>query len=95
MRSGGIAGLGLLALTGAMLFTAEASHVVLNGAFLIKVALIALALLNVAWVEALVVPRIAGLPPLTPLPAPARYAAVASLVLWLAVAICGRAIAYF
>lgn len=90
-----ITGFVLLVLSGAVLFAAEASHVVLNRVFQIKAALIVLGLLNVAWVEFMVVPQIAHLPPLTPLPAAARRGAVASLAVWLAVAICGRAIAYF
>ena len=39
-------GLGLMALTGLMLFTAEASHVAMNSVFQIKAVLIALGILN-------------------------------------------------
>lgn len=84
-----------LVLSGAMLFTAEASHVILNGAFQIKVALILLGLVNVAWVQLVIVPKLADAPPLTPLPKGARAGALLSIATWLAVAICGRAIAYF
>lgn len=94
-RGFAIAGFTGLVLTGAILFTAEASHVVLNRMFQIKTALIVLGLLNVAWVEALIMPKIAALPPLSPMPAGARYGAMASFITWVAVAICGRAIAYF
>ena len=83
-----------LVLSGAVLFTAEASHVVLNRAFHLKILLIALGLLNVAWVEFAIV-RLKNAPPFTPLPPAARIGAGLSLALWLGVAICGRAIAYF
>lgn len=84
-----------LAITGAVLFTADASHVAKNTVFQIKGALILLALLNVAWVEFRIMPKIVNLPPLTPLPSAGRTGAIASMAIWLAVAICGRAIAYF
>jgi hypothetical protein len=94
-RSFAVAGFIGLVLTGAVLFTAEASHVVLNRVFQIKAGLIALGLLNVAWVEAVIMPKVRELPSLVPLPAAARRGALTSLAIWLAVAICGRAIAYF
>lgn len=84
-----------LVVTGLVLFTAEASHVVLNRVFQIKVALILLGLLNIIWVERSIMPKVAALPPLAPMPAGARQGALASLAIWLSVAICGRAIAYF
>ncbi|QUS37969.1 hypothetical protein RPMA_03170 [Tardiphaga alba] len=95
MRRLAIAGFVGLVVTGLVLFTAEASHVVMNRVFLIKVALIGLGLLNVVWVEWTIMPKVAALPPSSPMPAGARQGALASLVIWLSVAICGRAIAYF
>ncbi len=90
-----IAALAALALTGAALFTAEASHVVLNRAFQLKTALIALGLANVAWVEFVILPQIKRLQDSSPMPSGARTAAIVSIATWLGVAICGRAIAYF
>jgi hypothetical protein len=84
-----------LALTGTVLFTAEASHLVMNPMFRLKLALIALGLLNIALFEFFSTPQVKGLAPLTPLPPAARRAGVISIVLWIAVAICGRSIAYF
>ena len=84
-----------LVLTGATLFIAEASHVILNPVFQIKLGLIALGLANVALFEFLVAPKVKDLPPLTPLPAAARFFGVLSIATWIAVAICGRSIAYF
>jgi hypothetical protein len=84
-----------LVISGAFLFTAEASHVIMNRVFQIKLALIALGLLNIALFEIFIAPRVKDLPPLTPLPSGARATAVASISIWIAVAICGRSIAYF
>jgi hypothetical protein len=84
-----------LALTGAVLFTAEASHVIMNPVFQLKLVLIALGLLNVAWFEFFATPKMKNLAPLVPLPSAARRAGVISIMLWIAVAICGRSIAYF
>ena len=89
-----LAFLGLL-ITGAVLFTAEASHVIMNRVFQLKLALIAFGLVNIALFEAFTAPKVKGLPPLAPLPASARRAGIASIAVWIAVAICGRSIAYF
>ena len=84
-----------LVVTGAFLFTAEASHVVVNRVFQIKLGLIALGLINVVAFEIFVAPKIEKLPPLSPLPSGARAGGLASIAIWIAVAICGRSIAYF
>jgi hypothetical protein len=89
-----LAFLGLVA-SGSVLFVAEASHIVLNPIFQLKVALIGLALVNIAWFEYFVAPKVNDLQPLAPLPAGARFAGVASIAIWLVVAACGRLIAYF
>jgi hypothetical protein len=94
-RRGAIIAFVGLVVTGAMLFTAEASHVVLNRVFQIKLGLIALGLVNVVLFELLVAPRLTHLPPLAPLPRIARVIAVASLTIWFCVAASGRLIAYF
>lgn len=92
MATVGFAG---LVVTGAFLFTAEASHVIMNRVFQVKFGLIVLGLLNIALFEILVMPKVRNLPPLTPLPPGARAAATTSVAIWVAVAICGRSIAYF
>jgi hypothetical protein len=84
-----------LVLSGLTLFTAEASHVVLNRVFQIKLGLIALGLANIVAFEVWVTPKVQNLPPLTPLPDAARPIAIASLTFWFCVAACGRLIAYF
>lgn len=90
-----IAAFAALVLTGAMLFTAEASHVIMNRVFQLKLGLIALGLINVTVFERFTAPKVRALPASSPLPAAARAAGMASLTVWLAVAICGRSIAYF
>jgi len=84
-----------LVLSGSVLFTAEASHVITNRVFQLKLALIALGLINVALFEIFTAPKIRDLPPLAALPPAAKRAGILSLVLWLLVAACGRSIAYF
>lgn len=90
-----ILGFAGLVLSGAVLFTAEASHVALNPLFQIKVALIGLGLLNVLAFEIFLAPRVRKIKPLKPLPREARVSGLASLAIWLCVAACGRLIAYF
>jgi hypothetical protein len=88
-------GLALMALTGLVLFTAEASHVAMNGVFQIKAALIALGILNALVIAGPALASAHKMGPGTPLPARARVAAAFSLAIWISVAACGRLIAYF
>jgi hypothetical protein len=67
----------------------------MNEVFQVKLGLIALGLINAALFEIFTAPRVRDLPPLAPLPAAARRAGVISIAIWIAVAICGRSIAYF
>ena len=84
-----------LLLTGSVLFTAEASHVITNTVFQFKLALIALGLLNVTWFEYFTAPKVRKIAPLKPLPIEARRAGIISLGIWFVVAALGRTIAYF
>lgn len=84
-----------LVTTGAVLFTAEASHVILNTVFQFKLFPIALGLLNVLVFEFAVAQRVRDAKPLAPLPTGAWMSGVASLCIWIAVAAAGRTIAYF
>jgi hypothetical protein len=85
---------GLLA-TGFLLFTAEASHVVRNPVFLLKMGFVVVGVINVAIFEVWAGRAVQMLPPGVPMPRAARIAAYASIALWLVVAACGRSIAYF
>ncbi len=86
--------IGLL-ISGSVLFAAEASHIIGNPMFKIKLILITLGLINVGLFEMLVAPQVRDLQPQTAMPAAARTIGIASLVIWLAVATSGRLIAYF
>ena len=94
-RLAAMAAFGGLAVTGFMLFSAEASHVVLNPVLRLKFLLVGAGLLNVLIYEIGSRRAVEKLPPGAPLPRAARTSAVLSLVIWIAVAACGRSIAYF
>jgi hypothetical protein len=83
-----------LAFTGFLLFSAEASHVVVNPVFLIKLALIGAGLANVAIYQFAIRRTVETIPPNAPMPAVARRAGYISLLIWILVAACGRTIAY-
>ena len=87
-------GLGLVALSGALMFTAHATEWAENSAFRVKLLLIVAAGLNAwafhRWPFRGVARWDRGLPT----PPRARVAAVLSIVLWLSVITCGRLLAY-
>lgn len=90
-----IGALAALAVTGFLLFSAEASHVIRNPIFLLKLGLIAAGVVNVIVFEVVAKREVRALPPGAPMPSAARIAGYTSLGVWLAVAACGRSIAYF
>lgn len=85
----------LMALSGLTLFTAEASHVVMNRVFQIKAVLIGLGVLNALLLARATGAALEHAPPHAPLPARLRVGALLSLAIWVSVAACGRLIAYF
>ena len=85
----------LMALTGFMLFAAEASHVAMNPVFQLKAALIGLGILNALLLAAPMLSKLAAAGPHAAVPMRARLAAALSLAIWISVAACGRLIAYF
>ena len=94
-RSCAVAALAGKAVTGCVLFSAEASHIALNPAFQLKAALVAAGLINVAIYEFWAKRTVERLVPGATMPARAKVAGVLSLGIWVAVAACGRSIAYF
>ena len=86
--------IGLL-ISGFLLLSAEASHIIVNPMFKIKLILILLGLVNIGMFEMLVASQVGDLQPQTPMPAAARAIGISSLVIWLCVAASGRLIAYF
>jgi hypothetical protein len=93
-RAAGAAFCGLAA-TGFMLFAAEAGHLVLNPVLRLKAALVAAGLLNALVYEVVLRRAVEALPAGAPMPRSAAVGAALSLAIWIAVAACGRSIAYF
>jgi hypothetical protein len=81
-------------LSGAVLFTAEASHVALNTVFQIKMALVAFGLVHALFLGGRAVRALDGLGPQAPMPGFARFAGALSMLTWLSVVGLGRYIAY-
>ena len=90
-----IAALAGMAVTGFLLFSAEASHLALNPVFQLKAILVVAGLINVAIYELWAKRAVAQLAPGAAMPARAKVAGLLSLGVWVAVAACGRSIAYF
>jgi len=90
-----ISALLLLAVSGLILFTAEASHVALNSVFQIKAVLITIGVLNALLIARIPTDVLAKMAPGVALPGRIRSAALFSLIIWISVAACGRLIAYF
>ncbi|SMH30818.1 hypothetical protein [Azospirillum agricola] len=88
-----VTGFALAVPTGVLLFVTEATSLWRNPAFLAKMALLLLALANIAAFHRGAGRDIAAWGGGRPSPA-ARFAGAASLVLWIAVLTCGRLIAY-
>jgi hypothetical protein len=80
--------------SGFMLFSAEASAIVENPVFRLKVLLIVIGLANVVAFEVVTKPGITGWTDGRP-PTAARVSGALSLAIWTTVAIAGRLIAYF
>jgi hypothetical protein len=87
-------GLALVVPAGLMMFTAHATEFATNPAFLLKLALLTTAAVNVAFFH-MVPYRSVGAWDVAEAPGAARAAAVLSIVIWIAVITCGRLIAYF
>lgn len=94
-RGFAVAALVGMAVTGFVLFSAEASHLAVNPVFQLKAALVGAGLVNVALYEFMARREVEKLPPGAVMPSRARIAGLLSLVIWVAVAACGRSIAYF
>jgi uncharacterized protein DUF6644 len=94
-RRAAIAAFCALAATGFMLFSAEASHLVVNPVLRLKAALVAAGLVNVLAYELATRKTVEALPAGAPMPPSTRIGAGISLAIWICVAACGRSIAYF
>ena len=81
-------------LSGAVLFTAEASHVALNPVFQIKMGLVAFGLVHALFMGGRAVRALDSLGPQASMPGFARFAGALSMLTWLSVVRLGRYIAY-
>lgn len=88
-------GLGVVAISGALMFTAHPTEWVGNPAFTVKVVLIVLAGINAGVFHRWPFRSVHGWDRDVAAPLAARVAAVSSLVLWTGVIVCGRLLAYF
>lgn len=84
----------LAAITGTLLFVSKASTYMVNPYFLVKMGLLALAGLNMAYFHFVTYKTVHQWDQAPVLPAGAKFAATASLVLWIGVLFCGRAIGF-
>lgn len=87
-------GFALTFITGSLLFWAEASRVIFNPAFVAKLVLTVLALINATLFETRLAPRLVEWGERLRLPGRVRFAALASLSLWGGVLVTGRLIPY-
>jgi hypothetical protein len=92
---GGFAAIEPAPTLGRVLFAAEAGHLARNPVFRLKLVLVGAGLINVAIYELWARRAVESLPAGAAMPAAARNAGFASITIWIAVAACGRSIAYF
>jgi hypothetical protein len=90
-----ILGIGLSALSGSILFSADAAALAVNPTFRLKMVILAIALSNAVLFRLLWQQKLTAWTDGVPVPAPAKAQAALSGIAWLSVASCGRLIAYF
>jgi hypothetical protein len=88
-----LGGFATIFVTGGLLFWSSAARMVASPAFLIKLVLIVLGVLNAAYFELVIARRHASRGN-DALPASFRYAGLASLAIWTLVIVFGRLIPY-
>jgi hypothetical protein len=87
-------GFGIMFVTGALLFFAQAEKVYTNGYFRVKMLLLAALAINALVYQRKFYPAMAEWDLSDSIPAGARTTAIVSLVFWMAVIACGRLMAY-
>lgn len=87
-------GLLVVAPSGGLMFIAHATEMAANPAFRLKLALVAMAILNAALFHRGPFKSVQVWDHDVPAPAAAKLAAIASLLLWAGVITCGRLLAY-
>lgn len=91
----GVGGYALNVATGLLFVTSAPDQYLYNPAFQVKLALMAVAGMNVLFFYRFVFRRVAGSPEDDRAPFPARVAAGVSLACWIGVIVCGRLITYY
>jgi hypothetical protein len=81
-------------ISGSALFAAQATSYVHNTQFLIKITLVFVGAITVAWLQAIVKSDASSWSPTAPAPGLARFVATASIVAWAGATVTGRLIAY-
>jgi hypothetical protein len=87
-------GFGIIIVAGILLFLSEASTVIASPPWPFKAFFFLVATVNALYFEFVIARRPAAFPEGGPLPKAVRYAAFASLSLWVLVIVCGRLIPY-
>jgi hypothetical protein len=90
-----LAGFGVAAVTGSLMFTAHAADFATLPIFLLKMTLIVLGGINAAWLHVGALKNAGQWEVATRPPRRVRAAAAVSLLLWMCVIACGRLLAYF
>jgi len=90
-----LVGFGVMFISGFLLFLAEPLKAYITTAFRIKMVMLVFAGLNVLYFHSKVYPVVADWDGTVALPRRARMVGIVSMMLWLAIIICGRWTAYF
>ena len=84
----------LAAITGTLLFVSKASSYMINPYFLVKMSLMAIAGLNMLYFHFVTFKNIAVWDNSAAMPAGVKFAGATSILFWLAIVFCGRAIGF-
>lgn len=84
----------LAAITGTLLFISKASSYMINPYFLVKMSLMAIAGLNMLYFHFVTYKNVALWDNSAAMPAGAKFAGYSSLLFWIVIVFCGRAIGF-
>jgi len=84
----------LAAITGSLLFISKASSYMINPYFLVKMSLMAIAGLNMLYFHFVTYKNIAVWDNSAAMPSGVKFAGATSILFWLAIVFCGRAIGF-
>lgn len=84
----------LAAITGSLLFVSKASTYMVNPYFLVKMSLIVVAGLNMLYFHYVTYKTVSNWDTSPQIPSGAKWAAIMSLIFWIVIVFCGRAIGF-